>query len=160
MEARTPEEIIASRQNDIIEDRAECINLNLLALRGGKPYIQARLERHPCESDVSWDGGAAAEGIGGRLNGAKGRKDRAYLINYASRIAMKRNQYVFGQGIKRAGADQDFLDDADLHGTTANGIMQQLSAFQDAAGWSWLQVDAPALPTDELPRVVVTHRQA
>jgi len=88
-----------SRSHIIHAERANQIGLNRLALAGGRPYIDARLARLPYESDTSWTG-AGREG---------GRASRAFLINYAARIAAKINQYVFSTEVQRPNADLVFL---------------------------------------------------
>ncbi|MDD5679214.1 MAG: hypothetical protein PHW60_14675 [Kiritimatiellae bacterium] len=94
-----------SRSHIIHSARADQIRLNLQAVAGGRPYITARLSRLPFESDASWTGRNTSKGDHGRI-------DRAFLINYASRIGAKINQFVFLTEVRRANADPRFIADA------------------------------------------------
>lgn len=91
-----------SRSHIIHAARVDQIRLNLEAVAGGRPYITARLSRLPFESDASWSGRNSVQGDQGRI-------DRAFLINYASRIAAKINQFVFSTEVRRANADPRFI---------------------------------------------------
>lgn len=132
-----------SRSHIIHAERASQIGLNLLAITGGRPYIAARLSRLPFESEASWSGHRTmAAGVSG------GREDRAFLINYAGRIATKINQYVFSTEVQRQGADSRFLADATRTGTTISALMLQVSEIITAARWCWISVDRNSLPRD------------
>ena len=106
---------------------------NRLAIDGGRPYIDARLQRAPNETDVSWNGSAD--------DGVVGRRDRACLINDAGRIASKINQYLFKTPATRNGADEAWLADVAADGRSASRFMEDVSTALTAAGWCWLQVD-------------------
>lgn len=139
-------DIRATRVHPVLQDRCWQISTNISAVKGGKPYIEARLHRHPCESDASWSGQTA--GIS-KQPGVNGRKDRAYLPAVARRITSKICQYVFGQPIAREGIDEDFKRDADRNGRPLNDLMSDASVLLDACGWAWIQVDRDPLPTNE-----------
>lgn len=127
-----------------------------MAAAGGKDYIDARLTRFPCESDVSWAGNSQGSVHESKWssNWAKpggsiiGRKDRAYCINYARRIVTKINQYVFGGDIIRNGIDEAFQVDATKTGLSVNCLMQEASASLTAGQWCWLSVDRAVMPRD------------
>ena len=127
-----------SRSHIIHAERANQIGLNRLALAGGRPYIDARLARLPYESDTSWTG-AGREG---------GRASRAFLINYAARIAAKINQYVFSTEVQRPNADPRFLADTTRTGMTITALMAHVSELVTAARWCWISVDRNSLPRD------------
>ena len=127
-----------SRSHIIHAERANQIGLNRLALAGGRPYIDARLSRLPYESDTSWTG-TAREG---------GRASRAFLINYAARIAAKINQYVFSTEVQRPNADPRFLADTTRTGMTITALMAHVSELVTALRWCWISVDRNSLPRD------------
>jgi len=128
-----------TRSHIIHAARTAQIGLNLLAVAGGRPYIDARLSRLPFESDVSWYGPAR--------NGA-GRKSRAFLINYAGRIARKINQFVFSTEVQRLNAEPAFLADTTRTGTPINAFMARVSEIITAARWCWISVDRDSLSRD------------
>ena len=76
-----------SRAHIIHAARAAQIGLNLQAVAGGRPYIAARLSRLPLESDASWSGRNSVKGDQCRI-------DRAFLINYASQIAVRSSNVI------------------------------------------------------------------
>ncbi len=126
-------DVRATRQHAILSERHGQLARNLLVKDGGGAYINARLARFPCESDLSWSGKGTS--------GTTSRKERAFLINYAARIIAKINQYVFSQNITRDGIDEDFALDASRTGMSINRVMASLSAAQLAGQWSWLGID-------------------
>jgi len=133
-----------TRAHNILTTRAEQIRLNLLAVAGGHPYIEARLARLPYESDVSW----AGEDTLTNSTIGTGRKDRAFLINYAGRITRKINQFVFSNEVKRLNADPVFLADTTRTGTPINAFMARVSEIVTAARWCWISVDRDSLSRD------------
>ncbi|NLE67547.1 MAG: hypothetical protein GX608_09020 [Lentisphaerae bacterium] len=142
-----------TRAHIIHAARSAQIGLNLLALAGGRPYIEARLARLPFESNASWNGrtevGASQSRFGPAAFGsAPGRMDRAFLINYASRIVRKINQYVFATEVQRQGADPAFLADATRAGMPLNALMVRASEILTTARWCWISVDRDAAPRD------------
>ena len=147
-----------ARAHIIHAARAKQIALNLLAVAGGRPYIEARLARLPFESDASWTGRAAVgrsqARFGAVSEGASGRKDRAFLINYASRIARKINQFVFSTPVSRTGANPLFLADTTRTGTPINAFMARVSEIVTAARWCWISVDRDSPPRDAAGRPV------
>lgn len=124
---------------------------NRLAIDGGIPYIEARLQRAPNETDVSWDGS--------KEDGVVGRKDRACLVNDAGRIATKINQYLFKASAERTNADQEFLDNATGDGQTVNQFMESVSTAITSAGWCWLQVDRNPQEFDEFGNPIPYTRE-
>jgi len=130
-----------TRRNKILTARDTDMERNLLVLDGGRPYIEARLCRAPHEDSISWSGDAAL--------GIYPRKDRAFMINRAARIANTLNQYVFGQEIARAGISEDFEKNATKTGLSINQAMERASLFLTAGRWCWIGVDRAAPPKDE-----------
>ena len=124
---------ITTRKNPVLVVRDVQIGYNRLSIDGGRPYIDARLQRAPNETDVSW--------FGSQDDGVVGRKERACLVNDAGRIASKINQYLFKASATRNGADESFTDDVTGDGQTVNRFMEDVSTEITAAGWCWLQVD-------------------
>jgi len=150
-------DIRASRTNKILSNRSAQLSYNLKARNGGGAYIDARLTRFPCESDASWSGtnGGTQEESKWSANwhqadsgGVIGRKDRAFLLNYASRIVHKINQYVFGQPVTRTGIDTVFEKDSTKTGLSVNSLMDAVSGSYTAGQWCWLGVDRGAPSVD------------
>ena len=132
--------LIRDRQHPIIQGRLSQLVMNLLAWKGGTPYISQRLTRWPGEDDTSWLGDPSKSIIG--------RKARAYLVNYAGRIVQKVNQLVFTEPVDRQGANEDFLLDCTLTGQSVGQVMMNASSMMTAAGWCWLSVDSGPVPMD------------
>lgn len=135
-----------TRLHPYIRDRQEQLVLNHKAIEGGRPYIAARLSRHACESETSWQG---TRTIGGNVQGIQGRKDRAFLVNYAGRIARKINQLVTSGDIKREGIDPAFERDASATGLSIGQFMDRVGEFLTAGGWAWIGIDRMAAPVDD-----------
>jgi hypothetical protein len=147
-------DIRITRRNQIIEARANQLKLNQLVTAGGKPYINARLTQCPFEPDVSWNGKSGAQISEGRFtnspsHGEEGRKNRAFLINYAARIAAKINQYVFSTEVKREPIDTAFLADATRTGMSLNDLMRKVSTLITSCGWCWIGVDRDPLSNSD-----------
>ena len=144
--AKTPEEIVATREHAILTSRRQQVSYNLKALRGGNPYIDARLFRAPNESDLSWTG---------NQYGVTGRRQRAFLLNDAGRVAQKLNQYLFASEPTRTGIDAAWAKDVTTTGLTVNAFWQQVNELFTAGGWLWLSADrgAPEIdPATSRPR--------
>ena len=134
------EKIIIARVHPILASRQTQLQYNLSVLDGGRPYIDARLERFPYEPNASWDGNVNTS--------AKGRKHRAFLTNYAARVANKLNQYVFDDEVKRNGIDPEFEADATKTRLTVNAVMQDVSRQLSATRWCWMSADRAAASVD------------
>lgn len=132
---------ITTRRHPVLEARSVQIGFNRLSIDGGRPYIEARLQRAPNETDVSWNGS--------KDDGVVGRRERACLVNDAGRIATKINQYLFKTSATRKGADEGFAANVTGAGQGVNRFMEDVSTEITAAGWCWLQVDRNAQPLDE-----------
>lgn len=132
-------QIIASRKHRIYDSRADQICLNIKAWKGGRPYIDARLERAPNESDSSWTGPAGENG---------GRKRRAHMINDAGRIVAKINQYLFANEARRENIDTKWAADVTTTGNTINQFWMSASEYFTAGQWVWLGVDRAAPQRD------------
>lgn len=135
------EKIFLAREHPIHEAREDQIELNLKVIAGGQPYIDARLSRFPYEPTASWDGN--------NQTGAQGRKTRAFLTNYAARVARKINQYVFGQPTKRAGLDDEWAKDVTKMQEPIGTFMDQVSLTLTGAKWCWVQIDRAGASVDE-----------
>lgn len=122
------------------------MELNLMALRGGKPYINKRLWRQPNESDLSWFGSSRISSFGADF-GVVGRKDRARCQNDAGRIASKIEQYLFSDEVERAGIIPTFAADCG-GGKNVKRFWQDVSELVTAQGWCWLQADRAAPRVD------------
>ena len=140
----SPEKIVATRTHRVYEARVEQITRNTLAIRGGRPYVTARLWRAPNESDLSWDGSGGTNAI----KTGSGRKDRAPLVNEAGRVADKINQYLFAKPATRDGIDTAFAANCTATGLSINGFWEGVSAHITAAGWLWLRADRGAQAVD------------
>ena len=139
------EDLRLTRRSHFLATRADQIAINTKAIRGGKEYIEARLFRHACESDVSWLGSAASK----HATGSVGRKDRACYTNYAGRIAAKLNQLVSSGGVTRTGCEDQFFKNATGTGVSLDNFMDRVGEKLTAAGWCWIGVDRMAAQLDE-----------
>ncbi len=132
----------------ILSVRLGAITTNLLALRGGKEYVRARLSRFPAESDIDFLGVTSGEAVSSKLKNLKlseceGRRDRAYVPNYAGRIAEKLNQYVFQTPVLRDGIDPKFAINCTATGETIGQFMAEASSLITACRWCWASVGRP-----------------
>jgi hypothetical protein len=147
-------QIAATRVHPSLKAREIELQNNLLCLYGGRPYIDARLSRAPCEPETSWSGrleSAATEGFWNNstaTEGVIGRKGRAFTINYASRAVSKFLQYVFGAEIQRTGILPAFQRDATRTQLDVNAAFRQAAAYYLVCGWSWIGVDRLASRID------------
>lgn len=144
-------DILLTRQHAIIQARNDQLNINLLAYNGGADYIDQRLSRWPSESDVDFYGDYQTAGTTSRfLNNGQtptiGRKQRAFLTNYARRIAEKINQYVFQEAPHRDGVDQNWQYDVTRTGMSLSQFMTEVSSLLTVCRWCWVGVDRPASP--------------
>ena len=132
---------IKTREHPIYQLRKQQLFWNRLAYYGGRPYIDARLQRAANETNVSWEGDVT-EGI-------VGRKARACLVNDAGRVGNKINQYLSSKPVTRDGADTDWLGNVtgDHHGI--HEFIESVSTALTHGGWCWLQVDRAAQPRDD-----------
>lgn len=143
------ENILATRKHRIIADRLENLRINLLAYHGGHPYIEDRLCRWPSESDVDFYGSTGTnQSETAFLNNGKsvthGRLQRAFLNNYARRIAVKINQYVLQTAPTRTGIDAQWGLDVTRTGMSINQFMAEVSAMLTVCRWCWIGIDRPA----------------
>lgn len=136
-------DILLTRRHAILDERADQLRHNIMAVAGGHPYIAARLWRAPNESDLSWSGTSHLT-----LNpGVTGRVNRAVCIHDAGRVAGKINQYLFAEDVSRAGIDEDWARDVTGTGVSVHDFWEDVSTQVTAAGWCWVQIDrdAPAI---------------
>lgn len=134
--------ILFTRKHPVLAERSKQLALNLLAIHGGRPYVDARLWRQPNESDLSWHGSSRLVDHGGDF-GAVGRKDRARSQNDAGRIAQKIEQYLFADPVDRPGINPAFLADCGGRRSVPR-FWQDVSELVTAHGWCWLQADRAA----------------
>lgn len=134
------QDIRVTRSHRIFSSRFPVLTRNIQCWKGGAPYIEAALLRGISEDDTSWQGDSK--------RGIVGRKNRAYLIDYAARIVSKINQYVFSQDIPREGADPEFLANVTKTGMDINRFMAEVSGALTVGQWAWVQVDRGALSID------------
>lgn len=138
------ENLLITRMHSILAERLEQITLNWLAIRGGRPYINAQLWRAPNESDLSWHGISSVSS----MSGLRGRKDRACIVNDAGRVSGKINQYLFKEEAERDGIGEEFAASVDGQKTTINQFWEKCSESLTASGWFWVQVDRGAALID------------
>ena len=154
--------LISDRMHPTLAVRYGQISTNLLALDGGRPYIDARLSRFPAESPVQWDGSTtSAKGVidaskwpalsspsVGAAGEVTGRRDRAYLTNYCDRIATKLDQYVFQQLPERDGLDEDWAENVTATGWDINRYWRRVSELITSCRWCWVGADLPGARSD------------
>jgi hypothetical protein len=122
--------------------------LNIKAWKGGRPYIDARLERAPNESDASWSGSAiTALGLSGNQF-ERGRKRRAHMVNDAGRIVAKINQYLFSTPAQRDDMSAEWAQDVSTSGDTITEFWMTASEYFTTGQWVWLGVDRAAPQRD------------
>jgi hypothetical protein len=132
---------IATRKHRIFSARQDQLAYNILAAKGGRPYVDARLWRAPNESDLSWFGT-------GRDIGTVGRKKRAAYVNDAGRIVSKITQYLFKIHAERNGIDEAWARDVDGAGSPISRWWIDASETLTAGQWCWVQVDRAAALDD------------
>ena len=148
----TEAEILLTRKNQTYIDREEQLRVNILALNGGRPYIDNRLTRFPAESDVEWNGSAVLHKESTFSNvqpGVKGRRERAYLINNAFRIAEKIRQFVFATAPDREGLPEEYADDINRQGMSIDALMGRVCHLSTACRWAWIGVDMPRIKGED-----------
>jgi hypothetical protein len=127
-----------TRRNSIYEARREQMEINLLAVQGGREYVKCRLSRFSGESKIDWEGGRRSDG--GKVDG---RRQQSHCFPYAGRIVDKISQHVFSDTPTRIDCPDEILEDASADGKPLNDIMRQVNDYLTACGWCWLGVDAP-----------------
>lgn len=132
--------LLATRQHKILDERGDQIGINLLAYKGGVPYIEERLSRFPSESDTDFAGDTST------TPPSLGRSQRAFLVNYAKRITHKINQYVFQSEVIRQGIDPKFAADVTTTGMSLNQFMAEVSSLLTVCRWCWIGIDRPPAP--------------
>lgn len=130
---------VTDRKHRYLLERGTQIHLNRLAALGGRPYIEARLERAANESDLSWLGIDDE-----KKKVCSGRRERAAYVNDAARVCSKIEQYIFSQPTVREGADEEFLKDVSGDGMGIDAFIQSVCREITVAGWCWVQVDRMA----------------
>lgn len=138
--------ILLDRRHMILAGRLSQIRLNQLAIKGGRPYIEAQLWRAPNEPEISWSGNSST--LTGSNTGLKGRKDRACIVNDAGRVAGKINQYLFKTKVWREGIEERFSGNVDGRKTSISSFFERVSDEITGAGWCWVQVDRAQVKID------------
>jgi hypothetical protein len=136
----TPQEIITTRINPVLASRLDQIRINMLAVAGGRPYIDERLSRFPKELSVDWDGGGAS--VSG--SGFPGRRARTFLVNHCLRAMKKLNQFVFATPPDRENIDEEFEKDCTLTGLSIDQFMAEAAIAKTASRWCWIGIDRPS----------------
>jgi hypothetical protein len=127
-----------TRRNAVYDARANQIEINLLAVQGGREYVKRRLSRFSGESKIDWQGGMRSDGV--RVDG---RKQQSHCFPYARRIVDKISQHVFSDTPARENCPPEILADASADGKPLNDLMRQANDYLTAAGWCWVGIDAP-----------------
>ena len=127
-----------TRENPHYSARKWQMNTNIMAVEGGRPYVDARLTRYAGESKIDWVGGTRSDG-----SRVTGRLQQSHSFPYPRRISDKLNQYVFNQEPARDGIDESFKLDASADGSSINDLMIQANDFRTSCGWCWIGVDMP-----------------
>jgi len=129
-----------TRHNSIYDARFDQMEINLLAVQGGREYVKRRLSRFSGESKIDWEGGT-------RPDGAKvdGRRQQSHCFPYAGKIVGKISQHVFSDAPVRDNCPQEILEDASADGKPLNDLMRQANDYLTSCGWCWLGVDAPPM---------------
>lgn len=139
----TQAQILYYRMHPIMQKRRKQLTINQLGMRGGRPYVNARLSRFAAETQIDWIGGTRPDG-----SAATGRLQQTHAFPYLGRIAAKFNQYVFGTNPTREGANEDVLKDITRSGRNINTVMRTVSDYLLSSNWCWIGIDAPSRKGD------------
>lgn len=134
--------IITTRKHPYYTKRINQLELNRLAYKGGRDYIERRLWRAPNETDTQWFGDDSEQIVG--------RKDRSCLVNDAQRIVAKIKQYIFKKPPTRANIDTDFEATAGGQTCGINDFMKKVCDAMTTGQWCWIQVDTTPVKYDQL----------
>lgn len=138
--------IISTRKSPVYTKRMPQLDLNRLAAKGGRDYVNTRLWRAPNETDTQW--------FGDIEEGIVGRKDRSCLVNDAQRIVSKIRQYIFKKTPERKGADEAWLTGAGGDGVSADDFMGKVCDALTTGQWCWIQVDTTTPKYDQFGNLV------
>lgn len=133
--------IITTRKHPYFIKRMTQLDLNRLAAKGGRDYIEQRLWRAPNETDTQWFGDATEQIVG--------RKERSCLVNDAQRIVAKIQQYIFKKAPVRTGVDEGFYANAGGDGVSIDDFMKQVCDALTTGQWCWVQVDSTPAKFDQ-----------
>lgn len=136
---------VTSRVNPILKERHDQLEINLLGLKGGRPYVDARLSRFAGESTSDWLGTTRKDG-----SAVSGRRAQSHCIPYLGRIAEKINQHVLGVRPERKNADAVILSDITADGESINQFIRRLNSLVTACRWAWIGIDMPAVPSGSI----------
>ena len=139
-----PEEVykvIATREHRIYTERKEPLTTNILGMKGGRPYVDARLSRFSGEATSDWNGCKRRDG-----SLITGRRELSHCIPYLGRIVEKINQHVLGVRPVRNGIADEVLADITLDGESLNQFTRRLNSLVTACGWAWIGIDMQTLP--------------
>lgn len=144
---------IFKRKHKTAANRGHQIELNTLAAKGGRRYVDRRLWRAPNESDLSWFGTYSATVTAQRSitpdAGTVGRKERAALVNDAGRVVSKITQYLFKNDAARPGLDEEWAGNVNGRGTSLLSFWVDVSETLTAGQWLWISADRMAALKDE-----------
>lgn len=139
-----PDNVLIERENSVYTSRKSQLEINIAAWRGGRDYVNKRLERYPAEEDLSWQGGV----VGG--NTVTGRKQQALCIPLCGRLVEKSNQYLFSKTPKRTNARDQFVANATRDGVSLQALFEEINAYLTATKWCWLGVDMPRVDSQDM----------
>jgi len=137
---------IRTRMNPLLMKRLKQLKRNILGLRGGRPYITARLSRFPGEPSLMFEGGTNREG-----KHIDGRCEQTHVVPHLTRIANKISQYVLSS-VERGEVDNDLIRDITRRGESLNSFMRKVNDMITACRWCWIGVDLPSF--DHSPSVL------
>lgn len=129
----TQASIITTRKHPIYKDRMKQLDLNRLAFKGGRKYVEARLWRAPNETDTQWFGDAKEQIVG--------RRERSVLVNDCQRIVSKIRQYIFKKTPTRNGIGDEFAKNCAGKEVTIDEFMGRVCDAITTGQWCWIQVD-------------------
>jgi len=141
--------IVATREHQIYSERKGQLKINLLGMKGGRPYVNERLSRFSGESTSDWKGSERKDGS--KING---RLEQSHCIPYLGRIVEKINQHVLGERPTREGAQAEVVDDITLDGESLNQFMRRANSLITSCGWCWIGLDVQAVPAGTVSQAV------
>jgi len=135
------QKLIATREHRIYTERKGQLKTNLLGMKGGRPYVDARLSRFSGESSSDWNGTKRRDGTI-----ITGRKEQSHCIPYLGRIVEKINQHVLGVRPVRDGSEEEVVADITLEGESLNQFTRRLNSLVTSCRWAWIGLDMQTVP--------------
>ena len=128
------EKEIFERENPLFKNKYQRWLDSALAFDGGEDYIKKFLIKHQSET----------------TNMFKERKNRAFYLNYARKIATLLSNYQFSKPPVRTDADSDIVADFDRTGLNVNEIMRIASLITNIFGMGYALVDMVAIDNNNV----------